>query len=138
MAGTASFTVLVVDDDQDFRDLARAILEPAGFRVVEAEGVSQGLSQLQSHAVDAIVLDIVMPGRDGFEAVRDIKRMSPRTKVITVSGAQDSEEYLATSAYLGADASLGKNKIASLCALLNVVLDVRPVLEARPNLEAKS
>ena len=118
-------TVLVVDDDKQFRDLARGLLEPAGFQVSEAASVAKCLAHLRSHTVDIIVLDIVMPDRDGIEAVRDIKRMAPGSKIVTVSGARNSQTYLAASAYLGADASLDKSKIASLCALLEVLLDSR-------------
>jgi CheY-like chemotaxis protein len=116
-------TVLVVDDDENFRDLARQILEARGFDVVESVDVEQCLCQLRSHTVDVVILDIVMPERDGIEALTDIKAISPGTKIVTVSGAVNSKLYLSTSAWLGADASLDKSKIASLCALLNVVLD---------------
>lgn len=122
-AGSAHSNVLVVDDDIHFRNLARQILEPAGFRVIEAEDVEQCLSRLQTAPVDAIVLDIVMPGRDGIEALKDLRAVSPTAKIVTVSGARSSEVYLAMSAYMGADASLSKAKVASLCALLNVLLD---------------
>jgi CheY-like chemotaxis protein len=122
-AGTWDSTVLIVDDDEQFRDLAKGMLEPAGFRVIEAENVEQCLIQLQSQSVDVILLDIVMPGRDGIEATGDIRNASPGSKIVTVSGARNSEVYLAASAYLGADASLGKSRIASLCALLQVLLD---------------
>jgi DNA-binding NtrC family response regulator len=117
--------VLIVDDDEDFRNLARQILEPAGFLVTEAEDVAQCLSRLRSDPVDAIVLDVVMPGRGGIEGLPDLKAMSPGTKILMVSGAVDFEVSLAASAGLGADASLGKSKIAVLGALLNVLLEER-------------
>jgi CheY-like chemotaxis protein len=122
-AGALLSSVLVVDDDKQFRDLARGILEPEGFRVIEAENVGECLSRLGDHKVDVIVLDIVMPERDGIEAVQEIKKVYPATKIVTVSGARNSDAYLAASAYLGADASLGKTEIRSLCALLELLLD---------------
>jgi CheY-like chemotaxis protein len=122
-AGSLDSTVLVVDDDKQFRDLAKGILEPAGFQVSEAESVNTCLSYLGSHSADVIILDIVMPERDGIEAVQEIKRMSPASKIVTVSGARNSQTYLAASAYLGADASLDKSRIVSLCALLDVLLE---------------
>jgi CheY-like chemotaxis protein len=115
--------VLVLDDDESFRALARAILEPAGFNVLESASVQQCLMQLREQAVDAVVLDLVMPGRDGFEALRELKELFPEIRVVAVSGAIDSELYLTVSAHLGADASLDKSKISSLCPLLEVVLD---------------
>lgn len=122
-AGLLDSTVLIVNDDDEFRNLARGILEPAGFQVIEAENVAQCLIELGSHRVDVIILDIVMPERDGIEAVQDLKKASPESKIVTVSGTRNSAVYLAASAYLGADASLDKSKIASLRALLSVLLD---------------
>jgi CheY-like chemotaxis protein len=115
--------LLVVDDDQHFRVLARAILEPAGFEVIESEDFAQCLSQLRDQAVDAVILDMVMPDRDGIEVIRDLKQRFPEIRIVAVSGAEQSELYLSVSAHLGADASLEKARIGVLCRLLQVVLD---------------
>lgn len=117
-------TVLVVDDDEYFRALARTMLEPGGFEVIEADGVAACLAAIKTRAVDAIILDIVMPDRDGMEALRELKKLYPATKVLTVSGATDSELFLNVSAYLGADASLNKSEVAALPAMLDLVLDL--------------
>lgn len=115
--------VLVVDDDEHFRVLARSILEPAGFEVLECQDTEQCLAELRHHAVDAVVLDMVMPGRDGIEALRELKKFFPEVRVVAVSGTEQSELYLSVSAHLGADASLEKARIGALCPLLQVVLD---------------
>ena len=115
--------VLILDDDESFRALARAILEPAGFSVLESGTLHQGLMQLRDHPVDAVILDLVMPGRDGFEALREMKQLFPEIRIVAVSGASESELYLTMSAHLGADASLDKSKISALCSLLHVVMD---------------
>jgi len=116
-------TVLVVDDDPHFRMLARTILEPAGFDVIESEDVPQCLKQLRRQAVDAVILDMVMPGEDGIEGVRQLKRLFPEIRIVAVSGADQSDLYLSVSAHLGADASLDKARIGALCPLLQLVLD---------------
>jgi CheY-like chemotaxis protein len=115
--------VLVLDDDASFRLLARAVLEPAGFEVLESEDVSHCFMQLREQAIDAVILDMVMPERDGFEALRELKELFPEIRVVAVSGAAESELYLTVSAHLGADASLDKSKLGALCPLLRVVLD---------------
>jgi len=115
--------VLVVDDDTHFRVLARAILEPAGFEVIESADVAQCMLLLRNQAVDVVILDMVMPGRDGIEAVREIKQLYPEIPIVTVSGAEQSGLYLSVSAHLGADASLEKARVSALCPLLQVVLD---------------
>jgi CheY-like chemotaxis protein len=115
--------VLVVDDDQHFRVLARTILEAAGFEVIESQDIEQCLWQLRQQAVDAVILDMVMPGRDGIEAVRELKQLFPEIRIVAVSGAEQSDVYLSVSAHLGADASLEKSRVSALCPLLRVVLD---------------
>jgi CheY-like chemotaxis protein len=115
--------VLVVDDDEHFRALARSILEPAGFDVVESEDAEQCLARLRHEPIDAVVLDMVMPDRDGIETLRELKKSFPEVPIVAVSGTEQSELYLSVSAYLGADASLEKARIGALCPLLQVVLD---------------
>ncbi|HTW64529.1 MAG TPA: response regulator [Bryobacteraceae bacterium] len=124
-SATASLMVKVVvlDDDESFRALARAILEPGGFEVLESASVPQCLRQMREQAVVAVVLDMVMPEQDGFEAIREFKDRFPKIRIVAVSGASESELYLTESAYLGADASLEKSRIGVLCPLLRVVLD---------------
>ena len=119
----STLKVLVLDDDESFRALVRAILEPAGFEVIESADVEQCLAHLRNNCVDAVILDLVMPGRDGFEALRELKEFFPEIRVVAVSGASESELYLTVSAHMGADASLEKSRISALCPLLRVVLD---------------
>src|SRR6266480_1997067 len=102
---------------------ARRILETAAFEVSEAAATSECLRHLESYATDLVILDIVLPDKDGIEALAEIKTLYPATRILTVSGADNCELYLRVSSYLGADASLAKSRIASLCALLKVVLD---------------
>lgn len=115
--------VLVVDDDEHFRVMARAILEPAGFEVLESENVQHCISQLQRHPIDVVLLDMVMPDRDGIEAVQELRERFPGTPIVTISGAEQSEIYLSVSAHLGAAASLEKADMEALCPLLQVVLE---------------
>jgi len=121
--GRLNAKVLVVDDDRHFRVLARAILEPAGFEVIESEDIEHCMTQLRRQAVDAVILDMVMPGRDGIEAVRELKLLFPEIRIVAVSGAAQSDVYLSVSAHLGADASLEKARVSALCPLLMLVLD---------------
>jgi CheY-like chemotaxis protein len=122
-SGPLNGKVLVVDDDEHFRVLARAILEPAGFEVIESQDIEQCISQLRQQAVDALILDMVMPGRDGIEALRELKQQFPEIRIVAVSGAEQSDLYLSVSAHLGADASLEKARVSALGPLLQVILD---------------
>lgn len=113
----------MVDDDEFFRAIARAILEPAGFEVAESEDVAHCISQIQRQKVDAVILDMIMPGADGLEAVQQLKGLFPAIRIVAISGSEHSDVYLSVSAHMGADASLEKGNIGALCSLLQVVLD---------------
>jgi DNA-binding response OmpR family regulator len=69
-------TVLVVDDDETIVELMRDFLENDGFRVEAAYDASQALAVLRNQAVDCIILDIMMPGQNGFELCRHIRTKS--------------------------------------------------------------
>jgi putative two-component system response regulator len=75
--------ILVVDDEPLNVELLKAILEPKNFRVLAASGGAQALEILAREKVDLVLLDVVMPGIDGYEVTRRI-RASARTKVIPV------------------------------------------------------
>ena len=115
-------SILIVDDDEHFRTLARHLLSPV-FNVQEAPSAGDCIKLVRSQAFDAIILDMVMPERDGFEAIRDIKRVRPETKIVAVSGAgQASALYLQLAERLGAHATLLKTSVETLRGLLEVVV----------------
>jgi GAF domain-containing protein/CheY-like chemotaxis protein len=82
--------VLVVDDDPDFRDLARRTLEREGYMVVEAENGRVGLLRLQDATPSVVLLDLMMPEMDGFDFVATV-RADPawRSLPIVVITAKD-------------------------------------------------
>lgn len=65
--------VLVADDEADIRLLARFMLRPEGYEVVEAGSGEQCLDVLREGGVDLILLDIRMPGIDGWEVLRRVR-----------------------------------------------------------------
>ncbi|MDO5028134.1 MAG: response regulator transcription factor [Bacillota bacterium] len=81
--------ILLVDDDQDIRDILRLYLENAGFEVLEAENGQEAYDLLGKENIDLMVLDIMMPVLDGFQLIRKLGRtrnfpiifLSARTKV---------------------------------------------------------
>jgi len=116
--------ILLIEDDSRLAGMVREYLGKAGFHVIHAENGTRGLALHGREPVDAVILDMVMPDRDGMEALRELKKLYPATKVLTVSGVHDSDLFLNVSAYLGADASLNKSEVASLPAMLDLVLDL--------------
>lgn len=66
-------TVLIVDDDADFRRLARMALEDASYNVVEASNGDEALQAIPEHRPDVVLLDITMPEKDGWETLGELK-----------------------------------------------------------------
>ncbi len=83
--------VLVVDDDPIIRLLARQALEPEGFEVAEAEDGNVALAFLQSHLPDIVLLDVVMPGLDGFTLCKTLRTFpgGSHLPVLMVTGQDD-------------------------------------------------
>jgi DNA-binding response OmpR family regulator len=65
--------VLVVDDEDDIRELCRVNLEFEGFEVIDAPNGLAGLEQAARERPDVIFLDLMMPGMDGWEVLRHLK-----------------------------------------------------------------
>src|SRR5437763_16646890 len=75
--------ILIVDDTEQNRTLARDVLQFAGFRTLEAAGGVEGLSLAAEHRPDLVLMDIRMPDLNGTEAVRKL-REDERTAAIRV------------------------------------------------------
>lgn len=89
----ATERILVVDDDPVSRQLLRRQLEQAGWTVVEADGGEAALEQVQQNPPKLLLLDVVMPGLNGFEVCRRL-REQPSTRglpVILVTGLEDRD-----------------------------------------------
>jgi two-component system, OmpR family, response regulator MprA len=76
LASTAAAHVLVVDDDPRILSMMRRILEVDGYSVVTAAEGDAALETLRREQVDLVVLDVMMPGVDGFEVCRTVRRES--------------------------------------------------------------
>lgn len=83
--------VLVVDDEEVVRLLFKTTLEELGHRVVGAEAAAEGLELVKKEDFDLVFLDLKMPGIDGAELFRRIRKIKPRLPVIIITGYPDSE-----------------------------------------------
>jgi excisionase family DNA binding protein len=82
--------VLVVDDDAGMRAFVRAGLETEGFDVYEAASAREGLEFLEDEALDLILLDVMMPGMDGWEMLQRVQERHGAIPVIMFSGKVDA------------------------------------------------
>src|SRR5512141_678310 len=75
--------VMVIEDEKEIRDLVRYNLERAGFRVATAADGEEGLERIFASRPDAVVLDLMLPGRSGLEVLREL-RGEPVTREVPV------------------------------------------------------
>jgi DNA-binding response OmpR family regulator len=97
-------TILVIDDDPVFRQWATAVLNNAGYRVLVLASLTEEALPLEVRQADVILLDLALPGRDGFE-VLDLLRSDPavRTTPVLMLTAHDPVAYRLKGLALGAD-----------------------------------
>lgn len=80
--------ILIVDDDDQIRKLLRRMLEHEGYEVIEAADGNEAIELHSAKAFDLIIIDIIMPGKEGIETIIDIKNDDPHAKFIVISGVQ--------------------------------------------------
>ena len=78
--------ILVIDDETSILDTLAGILSDEGFIPICVDSAEKGLEKLKTEAVDLVLLDIWMPGMDGIEALKQIKKDYPELQVIMISG----------------------------------------------------
>jgi DNA-binding response OmpR family regulator len=89
---TVKHRVLVIDDEPGMRSLMRRGLGLAGFEVQTAEDGELGLELVKTYLPNLVLLDLMMPGLDGFETLGQLSLLEPRPKVIVLSGRDEPED----------------------------------------------
>jgi len=126
--------VLVVDDDEKIRNIIRHVLEKAGFEVYTAPDGDAGVKAAVTSQPHAILLDVMMPVKDGFQTCGELKRLE-RTRDVPVIflTARHGEEPLTKAKYRGATAYLEKPfHNEALVALVTEVIDAHERPEPAP------
>ena len=103
-------TVLIADDNATLRRSLKLALEAAGYSVQLARNGAEALALQRASAADVLITDLFMPECDGFELIESFRKLSPRTKIVAMSGDAQrvKREYLSTAALIGVDAALKK------------------------------
>ena len=73
--------ILLVDDDQDFVEATKLVLESKPYEVIVAYNGDEGLAKARRDRPDLIILDIIMPVKDGFNAAEELKKDSELSKI---------------------------------------------------------
>lgn len=81
--------ILLVDDDKNFREIAREILVLDGFQVTEASNGFEAIESFRNSQPDLVILDLNMPEMDGMEATIAINAINPSIPVIILTGERE-------------------------------------------------
>lgn len=101
--------ILLVEDEAFIRDLYQRQLTKEGFEVVVAVDGQEGLNQLKSQTFDLLLLDIMLPGMNGLQVLREFKTQNPNSQMITILLTNLGQEAVIKEGFeLGAQAYLIK------------------------------
>ncbi len=125
--------ILVVDDDRRLRDLLARFLRENGYRVTTAAQAIEARAKIENIIFDALVLDVMMPGENGFDLARGIRQNS-EIPILMLTARAESDDRV-TGLEIGADDYLPKPFVPRelLLRLGNILKrNIAPALEARP------
>jgi DNA-binding response OmpR family regulator len=124
--------ILIVDDEEDIRAVLQARLEAGGYRVETASTGMEALEKIRASSYDLIVLDLMLPGIDGFGVCAMVKRDQRFSRIpVVMLTARSQPQDRKTGQSLGADAYLTKpfrpdELLAEIRRLLNGGLQSSP------------
>jgi DNA-binding response OmpR family regulator len=103
-------SILLIEDDDQFREALAMALRACGYTVREAADGEQGVKLFRAKPADLVITEIVLPNKDGTAAVAELRREWPNLGIIAISGgfAQDAPLYLKIAEGFGADRTLKK------------------------------
>ena len=110
-------SILIIDDEQDIRDALLMVLESVGHDVKVASNGDEAVELQRREPADLIITDIIMPGKDGIDTIKEIRQEFPGTRIIAISGGGGvkSADYvpqaITTTAYLAAAKQAGADMV---------------------------
>ncbi len=130
--------VLLVDDERGIRETFSIFLQRAGFDVLLAEDLPKARELLRQEQVDAVVADIVLPGGDGLDLLREVKRLGLECPVVMITGQptiDSATEALRQGAF---DYLLKPVKKDPLLRVVGKALEYRELVESKRGLEQEN
>jgi YesN/AraC family two-component response regulator len=102
--------ILLIDDDDATRSVLRLILNQFGHFVIEARNGKEGMELFMHANADLVITDIVMPEKEGFEVLKEMRKIFPAVKIIAISGGGrvNPTDNLRMAKFLGAAKVLAK------------------------------
>ena len=77
-------TVLIIDDEEEIRESIELLLTSEGLSADTAENGEIGLKKIEDNLYDAVLLDLMLPGKSGMEIQKDIKRIDPTLPIVII------------------------------------------------------
>ncbi len=103
--------VLVIDDSPTVREMMRTALEPAGHEVLQAADGRIGVEVQRVLSCDVVITDLIMPEKEGFETILELRREWPQLEIIAVSGGSavlNKADLLRAARSFGAGQTISK------------------------------
>lgn len=103
-------SVLVIDDDPVFCTVVESILESDGYAVTTVGDAQTGISRFGELDPDLVIVDILMPGKEGMATILELREASPEARILAITGGGNfaAADVLRIAELLGADNSLKK------------------------------
>jgi len=89
--------ILLIDDDPDFVEATKAVLESRPYEIITALGGEEGLKKTREEKPDLILLDVIMPDIDGFQVCQQLKKDPQLSQIPVIMITSFSEKYRETS-----------------------------------------
>lgn len=116
------YKILVADDEKEIRDVLQLYMEKDGYEVIMAENGTEAMNLFQAQEVDLVVLDIMMPGIDGYRVLRNIREVSNVPVIMLSAKGSETDKILGLD--LGADDYITK-PFAPLEAMARINSNIR-------------
>ena len=107
--------ILVIDDELFVLEALKRVLGSTAVAVIGASNADAGLTAMRESPVDLVIVDVILPGMDGVEAIKIMRRDFPDVRIIAISGGGNFglnsylPEAISTNAYLAACKAAGAN-----------------------------
>lgn len=127
-------TLLAIDDDREMLELLAEYLKPEGFLIEPAHTAEEGLERVSNKHYDLILLDVMLPGINGFEALRRLRGISQVPVIMLTARGEETDRIVGLE--IGADDYLPKPfNLRELSARIHAILRrARPAADPKPNI----
>jgi two-component system, chemotaxis family, chemotaxis protein CheY len=95
--------ILIVDDSQFTRNLMKKMLSEQEYEIIEAKDGNEGFKMFLEHKPDLVIMDIIMPNKDGITILKQIRENNPNAKVVMCTSLGDQNEFIQDALKSGAN-----------------------------------